>query len=451
MSSNVSPEFLVPAGEDRRSDTVERRLSIVPVPEDKRVNGGDRRQVNEPTLIFPGICEGLASEIDTLRAEGQEISIVRPRPRYRLTLSDQATVEVAIDELSRRPDCIKMLFDPEEHPTGAAWLMLRKRAIALHALYGAGSMQTLGEGIDPAIYDAPLFDGISAKEVLRAEHPKSADRIINHYDNFLARSMDDGTDKYGLTSRDYLIGVVDSHAVRTRADAAIERTKLHILGNPQTFKGRELVGASLACGAAGPVFELANAGKEQGIQFSSIKLVDEDPMALASAASLAQTHGLKDNVEILRRNLFGREKLTDYIEPQSVDVVDMLGLFEYIPETIQRGPLKYNATAEFLASVREIVRPGGLIVFGNMLPDRPQQAFFEKVWPKLYQRSITNVLELIRSAGYELKDVTVDIPGDEGVYAIYSIIVPENGNKIPKRSINQRAIRWLLSGLVPKY
>ena len=143
-------------------------------------------------------------------------------------------------------------------------------------------------------------------------------------------------------------------------------------------------------------------------------------MALATADALAQGAGLEGKVNIQLRDLLS-ENLTDYIAPHSVDVVDLLGLFEYIPN-LKDLPM----ASALLSKVKDIVRPGGIIVFGNMLSDRPQQAFFSNVvkWPRLQQRSITDVLAILEQAGFYANDISVRIP-QEGVYAVYAVNIPE--------------------------
>lgn len=105
-------------------------------------------------------------------------------------------------------------------------------------------------------------------------------------------------------------------------------------------------------------------------------------------------------------------------------MVDILGLFEYIPElknkkgTIAKGR---DYATQLLARAKEIVRPGGIILFGNMLPERPQENFFYDVlrWPSLYQRSIKATLDIVDRAGLDADRTTVRVPAKEGVYAVY--------------------------------
>ena len=74
---------------------------------------------------------------------------------------------------------------------------------------------------------------------------------------------------------------------------------------------------------------------------------------------------------------------------------------------------------------------GGLIIFGNMVRHRPQQAWFEGIWPTILQRNISEVLSIIDDAGYSPDSVSVEVSESDGLYAVYTIRVPESG-EIPQ-------------------
>ena len=378
-------------------------------------------------LISPRVL----GEVAMLQDNNIDVKLVRSTDMQPTDLVLRERVGEAVTELSKREDGMEHLFRPEVHPMGAAWWALSKRAVALWPLHAAKEVEHIGESIDPGVYHTPLFTGKSAAQILEEkEGLERADKILGRYQRFIdpSNAIGEAPDEYGLASWDYLRHVVDSYAVRSRAAAALASIERHFF-EQQGFMGDRLVSASLACGAAAPVFDFANSLKKRGVELD-MHLVDWDAMALATATSLATRYEVADQVHIERRDLM-RTALTTYIEPHSVDVVDMLGIFEYIPK-------KMHAAADLLASVKDIVKPGGLIVFGNMLKDRPQQEFFSKVWPKLQQRSIAEVLSIIKSAGYDLADVAVDIPEDEGVYAVYTIRIPEGKKEVYKRSPLQK-------------
>jgi predicted O-methyltransferase YrrM len=319
--------------------------------------------------------------------------------------------------------------------------------MSLHTLYGSGDTHTLADGVNPEVYDEPLFNGKSAAELLREKHNNSeeAEAILRNHVAYASTAMDEETGAFP-GSRDFLVGVIDSRAVQTRADTAVRMAKERIASRPEQFTGRELVCASLACGSAGPVYELARSLSENGTRIGKLILVDNDPMALASAISLARSQGVEDRIEYHRKNLF-RNNLTSYMGRESVDFVDLLGLIDYFPVEIpgNNGKVHYPLKA-LLEDVRNVMRPGGMVLVGNMLNKRPQQRFFEKVWPNLQQRGIREMLSIIASAGYDPSKVQVRIPGREGVYAIYGIPIPEaNTDQID--SPQHRLGKWAVNQL----
>lgn len=367
------------------------------------------------------VQSSVVEEVRQLTLRGVDVKFTNPFDIHALDPDTQLRVDAHIAALAEHPDGGKLFLQPSAM---GKWGPLTKRAIALHTLYNARSLNLLGEGISESIYDKPMFPKgdqlVSAADIIRAEkadRPDKAEQIITSYKDFVNEPIDP-------VSREFYQGSLDARAVRTRALTAIEEVSEHFA---DVQPGTKLKSASLACGAAGPVKELIQDMEANlGVEFSEAILVDKDPMALASAAAV--TDDIAKKVRIEHRDLLA-EKLTDYIEPQSVDVVDLLGLFEYIPEQERIG----NWATQLLKNVKEIVKPGGVIVFGNMLNARDQQKFFTDVvkWPRLYQRSVQEVLDIIGKAGFDPDDVNVRIPAKEGVYAVYTISIPKENEETP--------------------
>jgi SAM-dependent methyltransferase len=384
----------------------------------------------------------VVAEIDRLAASGLDVELCRPRPRFLLPEGKQATVDRALAEQVARPDFVDWLFDPGVHPSGRAWSTVAKRAIALHTLHHVGTMATPASGLDPSVYDQPLFDEgtRSARDLIAHENPRKVRRILGRYDKFFAGgSLDDGEDSYGLTSRDYLVGVVDSHAVRTRGDAATYLIRRHLWQRDDNA-ARML---SVGCGAAAPLFELADELEGEGFDLSHLAFVDHDPIALASVVGYARGIHRADRVAVHRKN-FLKTPMTRYVAPRSVDVVDLIGLFEHIP----RSRYGFRLAARLLAAAGAVAKPGGVIVLANMLAHRPQQEFFDSVWPRLQQRTITETLAVIAEAGFDAKSVTVRVPEAEGVYAVYAIRTPK---VLRPDSVWQRALGAALMFHWPEY
>ncbi|TXG76735.1 hypothetical protein E6P97_02990 [Patescibacteria group bacterium] len=368
------------------------------------------------------VSESVAHEVETMQTEGLDVAFVDPYDPHAATVEGQQELDNMAEYLEELEQAspgagAELFLQPEAMKY---WGPLTKRAIALHPLYRASVAKLLGDGITPDAYERPIFDAtspdgtihlMSAKDVLfEGKTPEKAQKILDSYLSFIGAPIDP-------VSRLFYMASKDAAGVRTRAYTAMDMVRDHI-GTEESMRGRQdLVSASLACGAAGPVYELVHSLREQGNDFSRVILVDKDEMALASASALAEAADVEEVVDIQRRDLLA-EELTDYIEPGSADIVDLLGLYEYLPK---------DFGVMLLEKVKQIVRPGGMIVFGNMLNERPQQTLFSDVakWPALEQRGVKEVYEMCERAGFSAEHVTTRVPARQGVYAVYAIKVPE--------------------------
>ncbi len=390
------------------------------------------------------LAPGPAAELEALRAQGLDVARVDPAPRYVLDPQVQQRVDLALEERAGTPGFVEWLFDATVHPSGTAWHGVAKRAIALHTLYHVGDLDRPAEGIEPGVYDEPLFEGgtASARDLVRREHPGvKGERILERYDRFLAAGpMTDGEDEYGLTSRDYLTGVADAHAVRSRGQVAKALLHEHFPGSRHPLRLM-----SIACGAAGPILDYANDAARDGVEIDELLVVDHDPLALATTVSLARGAGLGDRVTPLRKNLLKTPPI-DYLDEQ-VDLVDLVGVFEHLPS----GRLGYRIAGNVLAAAAEAVRPGGLILLGNMLDVRPQQRFFDSVWPRLQQRTMRQVLALAREAGIDAELVKVRVPARDGIYALYALTVPWKRHRALRDRTTQRALGRALFARLPEF
>lgn len=393
---------------------------------------------------WPGLTEKVRAEVDGLSAAGIDVQLVPSDFSRHFTLTEerQRKVNEVIDYWSRQPKFADILLSPEASPVGAAWRGIAKRAIALHPFYNIGEIDRPSDGIDPHVLDEPMFAGRSARQLVQDENSgEQNEQILSKYDEFFNAGTLWEVVGDGISVGELIAGTVDRLADVTRAEVAIGMIREHIDGlHRAEYKQRGVVSASLACGAAEPVFWLSKRLEEDGIPVHAMHLVDSDPVALAVSTSRAKAHGVEEKVVRHRKNILKTPPIS-YIEPKSVDIVDMIGLFEYLPKTFAR----YQMAGNLMADVAQIVRPGGMIVFGNMLDSRPQQEWFSGIWPPLKQRSIGEVIDIVKQAGFHENQLSIRIAEGEGVYALYGLKIPENGD-VPavspvQREIGKRALR----------
>jgi SAM-dependent methyltransferase len=375
--------------------------------------------------IRPETCEEAAD----LLAEGVDVSVVDVYDPHALPPIAQEIVDDHIAKLEVSENGAEQFIEP---PAMSVWTDLRKRAHALQPLYTPDAA-TLGGPINSEAYDRPLFrisiigaDGMptiammSAAQVIRAEfsareRPDKAEGIITAHQRFASTPIDD-------ISRLFYQGSMDGRAIRSRAYRATGMALEHFSDEDGGIYRDGLRCASFACGAAGPVSLLVDEMQRRGAQFDKVYFLDKDPMALAGAYETAHAAGITENdvVEILLCDLL-KDDFTKDIESGTLDVADLLGLVEYLPDKYAIG---------LLAKVKTLMKPGGIILWANMLDHRPQQVMFKKVvkWPPLQQRSITQSLDLMGKAGFALDDISVSISARDGVYANYAIQIPARAN-----------------------
>lgn len=397
---------------------------------------------------WPGIRPSVRREVEALASQGVKASIVNPRMdgHYFLDPDKQIVVNQAIETWSAHPNFTDELFS-ELSPGARAWAGLSKRAIALHAFYNTGTIISPSDGIDPACLDWELFDGKSARQLTIEETPDKSERILQKYDQFFAGlSLREGTDRFGLTAHDYIAGSVDRIADVSRAEIVSIEIVDHTARNLTRYQRDGVVFCSIGSGLIETDMWTARMLEKLEVPVHAIHGFDNDPIALAAATSRAKENEVESLIQLHRIN-FVKHPINNLIEKRSVDYANLVGFFEYLP----RGLKRYNMASNLLRQVAQIVKPGGLIIFGNMVAERLQQKWFEGIWPTLYQRKIEEVLSIIEEAGFERSQVSVKIAEGEGLYAIYTIQIPESGVIPREPNLLQKSLGQLVLHKIPEY
>ena len=250
--------------------------------------------------------------------------------------------------------------------------------------------------------------------------------------------------------RDWACNILDAHGIRSRGKIVQDILAGHVM-NQASLGATEQQWVSLACGAAQPVCHALRHIKDSGNAMPHVTLVDLDRSALRAAKTYAQTAGVEQFIDILRMNILrpqgvalpavdaqtnvAAQALRRQIglEAATYDAVDAVGILEYVPEVLSdESPtaLQVNA-ATFLAHAAQLVKPGGLLLVGNMRDTHPQLGFTLNVvqWPHIQPRSIEMMRRIVRAAG--LGDWRVDVYcPDDGVYALYAMHRPEVGDTL---------------------
>ena len=250
--------------------------------------------------------------------------------------------------------------------------------------------------------------------------------------------------------RDWACNILDAQGIRSRGKIVQDILARH--GIDQASLGAaEQQWVSLACGAAQPVSHALRHIKDSGHAIPQVTLVDLDRSALRAAKAYAQAMEVEQSTDILRMNILRAQGValptvdaqTNVaaqvlrrqvgLEAAAYDAVDAVGILEYVPETLSDespAALQVDA-ATFLAHAAQLVKPGGLLLVGNMRDTHPQLGFTLNVvqWPHIQTRSIETMQRIVTAAG--LGDWRVDVYcPDDGVYALYAMHRPKVGDTL---------------------
>lgn len=228
-------------------------------------------------------------------------------------------------------------------------------------------------------------------------------------------------------------------AIGIRSRAAVLR---QLLRQEAKHEGSLSV-ASLACGAAQPVLEtMAQILSTEESADSTVTLVDLDRESLSMAVRLAEGYAISHRVTTATRNILGLDGIDIDPNPDhratgrtGYHVVEALGFLEYLPPENQESYTYRGVVDEkrsragaiaFLRNAYDLVRPGGMLIFGNMLDETHKQLGFTLntvQWPHIQPRSIEQILRIVESSGVNADHMDIYCPTD-GVYAVYAIRKP---------------------------
>ena len=250
--------------------------------------------------------------------------------------------------------------------------------------------------------------------------------------------------------RDWACNILDAQGIRSRGEIVQDILTTQVIDQaPPGATEQQWV--SLACGAAQPVCHALRHIKESGNPTPRVTLVDLDRSALSAAQTYAQEMKVRQFTDVCCMNILHPQGVvmpavdaqTNVaaralrrqvgLEGAAYDAVDAVGILEYVPEVLSdESPtaLQVN-TATFLANAAQLVKPGGLLLVGNMRDTHPQLGFTLNVvqWPHIQPRSIETMQRIAGAAGLSDWHVDVYCP-DDGVYALYAMRRPKVGGTL---------------------
>ena len=175
---------------------------------------------------------------------------------------------------------------------------------------------------------------------------------------------------------------------------------------------------SFGCGTGLATLKMLKKLKDETGEAPTVILLDQDPLSLAAAQSLAKKWNLEDKIEIHCERLFSKLgkplSLEGVLGDRKLDIAEDSGLREYLPDGVYK-----QLTRESL----KFLRTGGLMVTGNMNVNRPQKEFLHGLmgWvPKVRMRSIKEGFKLLQKSGIPKESIEATVTAS-GVYTVFAI------------------------------
>ena len=175
---------------------------------------------------------------------------------------------------------------------------------------------------------------------------------------------------------------------------------------------------SFGCGTGLATLKMLKKLKDETGEAPTVILLDQDPLSLAAAQSLAKKWNLEDKIEIHCERLFSKLgkplSLKGVLGDRKLDIAEDSGLREYLPDGVYK-----QLTRESL----KFLRTGGLMITGNMNVNRPQKEFLHGLmgWvPKVRMRSIKEGFKLLQKSGIPKESIEATVTAS-GVYTVFAI------------------------------
>lgn len=211
-----------------------------------------------------------------------------------------------------------------------------------------------------------------------------------------------------LTARIFRHGL-DPVGVRTRTLAAgwIVHT---YLGNKPV---KNLKWVSLAGGTAAPTMLMVRAAQIPTNELYYVN-IDRDKLAVEIASQVTALEGLASSqTNLLVGDIFDKGMVHNAVAPKTADVIDLMGIFEYLDEA---------QSIDLLKIAYGLLKTGGIIIACNMRLDHPQLNLHRRGvgWPDVIQKSTDHLIEITQKAGINKENLSIFQPED-GIYNIFSI------------------------------
>ena len=285
-----------------------------------------------------------------------------------------------------------------------------------------GKYPTMSGPLDESVFDEKI-NGLPLTEVMiqdkinngvdKATAIEEVEKRISEVREFIQAPV---TEKFSNVIRH----CADSLGIRERVETVNGLSIDHLkkVAEKENRSIDDMLMMSFGCGTGLATLKMLKKLKDETGEAPTVILLDQDPLSLAAAQSLAKKWDLEDKIEIHCERLFSKLgkplSLEGVLGDRKLDIAEDSGLREYLPDGVYK-----QLTRESL----KFLRTGGLMITGNMNINRPQKEFLHGLmgWvPKVRMRSIKEGFKLLQKSGIPKESIEATVTAS-GVYTVFAI------------------------------
>ena len=285
-----------------------------------------------------------------------------------------------------------------------------------------GKYPTMSGPLDESVFDEKI-NGLPLTEVMiqdkinngvdKATAIEEVEKRISEVREFIQAPV---TEKFSNVIRH----CADSLGIRERVETVNGLSIDHLMkmAEKENRSIDDMLVMSFGCGTGLATLKMLKKLKDETGEAPTVILLDQDPLSLAAAQSLAKKWNLEDKIEVHCERLFSKLgkplSLEGVLGDRKLDIAEDSGLREYLPDGVYK-----QLTRESL----KFLRTGGLMITGNMNVNRPQKEFLHGLmgWvPKVRMRSIKEGFKLLQKSGIPKESIKATVTAS-GVYTVFAI------------------------------
>ena len=285
-----------------------------------------------------------------------------------------------------------------------------------------GKYPTMSGPLDESVFDEKI-NGLPLTEVMvqdkvnngmdKATATEEVEKRLSEVREFIQAPV---TEKFSNVIRH----CADSLGIRERVETVNGLSIDHLkkVAEKENRSIDDMLVMSFGCGTGLATLKMLKKLKNETGEAPTVILLDQDPLSLAAAQSLAKKWNLEDKIEVHCERLFSKLgkplSLEGVLGDRKLDIAEDSGLREYLPDGVYK-----QLTRESL----KFLRTGGLMITGNMNVNRPQKEFLHGLmgWvPKVRMRSIKEGFKLLQKSGIPKGSITATVTAS-GVYTVFAI------------------------------